>query len=100
VEKASYSCKIGAVIVPMRAGSLKLISDYSMKKRAGSQRVSLVLGLALMVGLGGCQKNSYESCIEFQTDAVRREIERDPQSNGDEQEMIDYAVRTFCRDVH
>lgn len=56
--------------------------------------------------LAGCQKNSYESCVEFQTEAGKRQHERllkepvgrfEGKHSRDLQYIIDNRVRAYCR---
>lgn len=47
--------------------------------------------------LSGCQKNNYESCVEYQTAAATRAHSQYPEVYKDLQETIDHHVAVNCR---
>lgn len=63
-------------------------------------KVSVTLTSVLLLSLVGCQKNSYESCVDFQTEAATRIYKsRTSPSSGTLQEEIDYRVSALCSNV-
>lgn len=56
----------------------------------------LFLSLLAMFYITGCNKNSYQSCIEFQTEAAKRSYEK---SYGSLQDYIDVTVSLRCQPV-
>jgi hypothetical protein len=65
-------------------------------------RASVALTLLFLISLGGCQKNSYESCIEIQTETATRQYNNlTPERRGSVtlQEYIDMLVPARCAGV-
>ena len=65
-------------------------------------RTSITFTSLLLMSLVGCQKNSYESCIEIQTETATREYNRmTPERRGNItlQKYIDSEVQYWCRGV-
>jgi hypothetical protein len=66
---------------------------------AKSTRLITLISLFLL-SLAGCQKNSYESCVDFQTEVATREFKsRTSPSSETLQEKIDYRVSVLCSNV-
>lgn len=65
-------------------------------------RASVTLTSLLLMSLAGCQKNSYESCIEIQTETATRQYNNlAPERRGNTtlQEYIDWVVPYRCAGV-
>jgi hypothetical protein len=60
---------------------------------------SSVAAMAIVVLISGCQKNSYESCIDFQSAAAKREYLARPGMFKSEQSAIDSYVSIYCASV-
>lgn len=63
---------------------------------------SVTLTSLILLSLIGCQKNSYESCIEVQTETASRQYKKlDPELRGNYtlQEYIDWVVADNCAGV-
>ena len=60
-------------------------------------RAGIIFIIACM--MSGCQKNSYESCIEFQSAAARRDYAKYPNLYKSEQDAIDLYVSRYCAGV-
>jgi hypothetical protein len=63
---------------------------------------SVTLASLLLMSLVGCQKNSYESCIEIQTETATRQYNNmAPERRGNItlQEYIDWVVPNRCAGV-
>jgi hypothetical protein len=63
---------------------------------------SVTLTSLLLMSLFGCQKNSYESCIEIQTETATRQYNNmAPERRGNTtlQEYIDWVVPDRCAGV-
>lgn len=68
--------------------------------RRTATRVFIALLLVLLMPLAGCQKNSYQSCVDFQTEAATRNYKKQtPQPSWTLQEHIDNWVLTNCLGV-
>lgn len=59
---------------------------------------NFILSASLLL-LAGCQKNSYESCVEYQTAAATRARNQYPQLYKDLQATIDSHVAVNCKGV-
>lgn len=55
--------------------------------------VTFIISLSL---LSGCQKNSYESCVDFQTGAAKRTHEQNRFGSASLQDIIDFNVSQYC----
>jgi hypothetical protein len=65
-----------------------------------TKKVSVTLTSVFLLSLVGCQKNSYQSCVDFQTEAATRNYKsRTSQSSGTLQKEIDNRVLAFCSNV-
>lgn len=65
-----------------------------------TKKVSVTLTFVFLLSLVGCQKNSYQSCVDFQTEVATRNYKsRTLQSSGTLQEEIDYRVSALCSNV-
>lgn len=63
-------------------------------------RVSVTLASVLLSLLVGCQKNSYQTCVDFQTEAATREYKTFTSPNNISlQKLIDSRVSEYCRGV-
>lgn len=64
-------------------------------------RVSVTLASVLLLSLVGCQKNSHQTCVDFQTEVAAREYERNLtlQPSVTLQMRIDWRVSDYCRGV-
>ena len=65
-------------------------------------RVSVTLTSLLLISLVGCQKNSYQSCIDIQTETATRQYKNltsDKRGNVTLQEYIDMLVPVRCAGV-
>lgn len=65
-------------------------------------RVSVTLISLFLISLVGCQKNSYQSCIEFQTEAATRlykNLTPNQREKWTLQEYIDMVVSSRCEGV-
>jgi len=58
-------------------------------------RVSVSLVSVLLLSLVGCNKNSYQSCVDFQTEVATREY-KSKQPSWTLQEAIDGRVTAYC----
>lgn len=59
----------------------------------------IILSVLLIFLLQGCQKNSYESCVEYQTAAGTRFHREYPNLSSDLQRTIDNHVAVNCRGI-
>jgi len=81
--------------LPQFMGNEKFIKKNLRQTRL---MTSFILGASLLL-LAGCQKNSYESCVEYQTAAATRYHNQNPELNKDLQQTIDWHVASYCKGV-
>lgn len=67
-------------------------------------RASVALTFLFLMSLGGCQKNSYESCIEIQTETATRQYnnltpEQKRRMDLTLQEYLDMIVPDRCAGI-
>ncbi len=65
-------------------------------------RVSIALTSLLVMSLAGCQKNSYQSCIEIQTETATRQYQNLTPNHRVKmtlQEYIDMLVPDRCSGI-
>lgn len=63
-------------------------------------RVSVTLtSVLLLLSIVGCQKNSYQSCVDIQTEAAIRGYKSET-AHSTLQEYIDSHVSIYCRGIN
>ena len=61
-----------------------------------NQKMKLLIFVIPVLLTAGCQKNSFESCVEFQTAAATRAHHKFERSHKDLQETVDLFVTMHC----
>lgn len=69
------------------------------KNQQPTRLMTNFLLISSLLFLAGCQKNSYESCVEYQTAAATRAHNDNPEIFKNLQGTIDSYVAGYCKGV-